>query len=738
MPTFNDGENLGSVRTKINAAITTVDNLEAQGGNLYAAYETRAEAVAAIAGGLSIPDGGVLSAAGVMYLADDGSTGISDMLGFAPFGDVTPDHFGENLTQGTTDMQSAAQAAVNYLEGIGGGVLLHRSGFGYYYGSTVTVGGSDIQIHAHGARITAAATLGPEAQNAPDGVFNFVGSQAASTTLSADASQGDTTITVLSATGIAAGQAVRLYNATGGVGYVWYTEDGADVFRHFITKITGVSGTTITLADPLPMDFDATTYTCGVLTWDGLHNCGVYGGDWDGGGYDHALANGKGTALAYSMFCQHLTIEPETVSGFSGAALWASYTYGLKFSCSFLEGHRDSFSDAIVEGTNSGFYGIRMDDCKNCVVGGFSANRVRHVVDGTRTYDAVIGDIVATNSHRPPFGSHNGCQNWQHSNLSTRGPNGGILWRGFDCTVDGLFVDAPNDSEPAFYDTVGAAGDLKRSYQLSNFKTNMGRESIRLEADIDSCVIVGGDHNGANESSSYHTINVNSTRLKSFQMHGGVVSGAASRLVDFTTGATERDSVSFIGTEFRDYTTSAVRCEAVTGATTLVVSDAYFDPNGATTHVDAQGTYDNLSRQGWVKSSGHYQPDNEGTWAPILGDASNDATHTTQLAEWRKDGDRVHVSGRVTISSKASVVGSLILKFNNLPFTIKTGSYAGGTVTFASGLTLPAAASVTLRALSGGSEFGLYVWEGTGGPNPMVSTDISDTTTMYFEATFVV
>lgn len=114
MPTFNDGENLGSVRTKINAAITTVDNLEAQGGNLYAAYETRAEAVAAIAGGLSVPDGGVLSASGLMYLADDSSTDIPDMPGFVPLGNAFVDHWAENTTPGTTNMADALANALAY------------------------------------------------------------------------------------------------------------------------------------------------------------------------------------------------------------------------------------------------------------------------------------------------------------------------------------------------------------------------------------------------------------------------------------------------------------------------------------------------------------------------------------------------------------------------------------------------------------------------------------------------
>lgn len=720
-----------SVRAKINAALGVTD--------LVKVYDTRQEFVDAVNEGLIIDDGGIVSASGVNYLADSSSVAIPDLEGFVPFGDVTPDHWIENVNPGTTDVSAASQSAVDYLATLpSGGCLVLRSNNVYRFDSSVTISAGNIRVIAHGASISAAATLGPENQNQPDGVFRFVGEFSASTTLASDASQGDTSVSVSSATGIEAGQVIRFFNAQSGVGFKWYTEDSTTVFRSFISRVTNVTGTTITISDQLPFDFDATTFTCVIQTWEGLQNCGIEGGSWDGGGYDHPLDNGKGTAVAYSICCQNLSIDIEQAKGFSGATLWASYTYGLTFNAAYIEGHRDGYSDPIVEGTNSGFFGVRVDDCRGCVIGGFTSNRVRHTTDGTRTWDTVIHDIIAINNHRPPFGSHNGCSNWQHSSLSTRGPNGGALWRGFNCTFDGLFVDSPNDSEPAFYDTVGAPGDLRRSYQLSNFRTNMGRESIRLEADIDTCIVNGGYHKGAIENSVYSAILVNTPRMNSFQMNGGAVVGDSSILVDFATGATERDSVSFNGTEFRDYTTSAVRCQSVTGETTLNASNCYFVPNGATNHVDASGTFENLRRDGFVQGAGLYQPDNEGEWVPILGDASSDATHTTQVGEWRRDGDRVHVSGRVTISSKGSVAGSLLIKFNDLPFVIRSGTYAGGVVTFATGLTLPSAASVTLRALSGGSEFGLYVWEGAGGPNTMVSTDISDTTTMYFEATFVV
>lgn len=708
----------------------------AGGVKLYEAgtkYTTRARLAEFIARGNTPEDGVTYTAGRLSFEGSTGATDISDMGGLIPQDiEIEPDHFADNTTPGTTDRQAATQAAVTYLGTIGGGILRFKPGTTHHFGTSVTVSASNIYIHAHGAKITADDQLGDETQNQPDGVFNFIGTQASSTSLASNAAENATTITVASATGIAAGQAIRLYNALSGVGSVWYTDGGTSVFRHFITKVVGVSGTTITLADPLPFAFDATTYTCVVLTWDGVKNCGIEGGDWDGGGYSKNLVNGVGTALAYSIFCQNLSIKPEIVRGFSGAQVWASYTLGLEFDCTFMEGHRDSYTDAIVEGTNSGFYGLRMDDCANCVVGSFSANRTRHALDGTRTWNVVTGDIVASNSHRTAFGTHNGCSNWQHGKLSSRGPNGAVLWRGFDVSIDGLYVDAPNDSEPAFYDTAGASGDLKRTYQLNNFFTKMGRESIRLEADIDTCIINGGKHVGAIESASYSVIVVNSPRLKTFQMNGGVVEGATARLADFASGATERDNISFNGTEFRDYTIAAVRCEAVTNETTLTATGIYLAPNGGTAHVDANGTYDNLLRQGFVQGGDHYQPDSEGSVTPTLGDGSTNCTLSSQsVVDWRKDGARVTLSGEVRLTDVNGVTGNIEL--GNLPFDIATDG--GGIVVWASGFDAATSTNIKLRALTGGTVMGLF-HDGVGSDANVVGADLENSTRFNFIATY--
>jgi hypothetical protein len=114
MPIFEDGELGSSVRSKINAAITTVDELEAQGGNKVAVYPDRATFVAAIDGGLSVVPGTVASDGTVLYVASAGATAIADMPGWLPFGTVESLHFGGNDNPGTTDMGAAIVAALSY------------------------------------------------------------------------------------------------------------------------------------------------------------------------------------------------------------------------------------------------------------------------------------------------------------------------------------------------------------------------------------------------------------------------------------------------------------------------------------------------------------------------------------------------------------------------------------------------------------------------------------------------
>lgn len=71
----------------------------------------------------SLPDGSVVPVGGVQYEADSTSTAISDLTGWVPFDDVTPLHWGA-ARDGVTDDTAAIAAAVAYWQGTAFGIQL--------------------------------------------------------------------------------------------------------------------------------------------------------------------------------------------------------------------------------------------------------------------------------------------------------------------------------------------------------------------------------------------------------------------------------------------------------------------------------------------------------------------------------------------------------------------------------------------------------------------------------------
>jgi hypothetical protein len=56
----------------------------------------------------------------------------------------------------------------------------------------------------------------------------------------------------------------------------------------------------------------------------------------------------------------------------------------------------------------------------------------------------------------------------------------------------------------------------------------------------------------------------------------------------------------------------------------------------------------------------------EGDWTPVLSDGTNDATSSVAVGTYEKMGRKIHVKGRLNISSLVSVSGDL--RINGLPF----------------------------------------------------------------------
>jgi hypothetical protein len=655
------------------------------------------------------------------YVDDPAGTALVTNSGtrrWSPDGRVTPDHFGENTTPGTTDTNPASQAAVDWLASKGGGVLKLLAGDAYYFGSSVLVDASNIIVDATGAFVTANHTLGPEAQNRPDGIFNFIGSLAAQTTLTADAADFAETVTVADASNLQPGQAVYFYNGSGGNIYHWYTDGATAVARSHINRIKEVDGNTVTLNSPLPRGLNGTTKTCFMYAWEGLRNVGIRGGIWEGGGYHHDLGNGKGTAAAFFEYCQNVIVDVPFLGGFSGSQIWALKCYGGTTRVLHMRGHNYDFADTFVEGANAGFYGVRLDECRAFVIEGNLSERIRHTSDGTRSEDILVRGWKTYDNHRPAHGSHNGCDNWKFVDCHGEGPNGLILWRGFNRQVDNCTLIGPNDSEAFIYDTVGDETiDLPRSYEISNCRGTTARECLALNAVIDTCTVTNCNFFGALSGGGYTTVKVNTNHIRSLVFTGGSIhSHNSNRAVDFANNPVVRDHVAFIGTAISGYSSKAIRCYAVDGETTFIARDLHLDDqNSVTDHIDAQGTYDHLEAYCFVKGAPVYVLGRHGTFTPQLGDAANDCImHAISKMSWTKDGPRVRLSGECRLAgvedpaSKNGASGSLLLK--NPPFPIASQSQAagGGVVTWATGLETGANSILTLRALNGGTDIGFF------------------------------
>ncbi len=94
-----------------------------------ASYPTRALLEADKAAGKLWPAGEVVFGGKQMYQESAGSTELTGLPDFLPYGNPTPDHWTENITPGTTDMSTAINLFDAYLisSGIGAGEFLSAS-----------------------------------------------------------------------------------------------------------------------------------------------------------------------------------------------------------------------------------------------------------------------------------------------------------------------------------------------------------------------------------------------------------------------------------------------------------------------------------------------------------------------------------------------------------------------------------------------------------------------------------
>lgn len=101
-------------------------------------YYTRAQLVTAVGGGFTGLAGTTITVEGLAYIWSAGATAISDLPGLLPYVWIFPDHFGKNITPGSTDMSGAIQAAINYANSITTGATVFFQEVKYAIASALT------------------------------------------------------------------------------------------------------------------------------------------------------------------------------------------------------------------------------------------------------------------------------------------------------------------------------------------------------------------------------------------------------------------------------------------------------------------------------------------------------------------------------------------------------------------------------------------------------------------------
>ena len=122
----------------------------------------------------------------------------------------------------------------------------------------------------------------------------------------------------------------------------------------------------------------------------------------------------------------------------------------------------------------------------------------------------------------------------------------------------------------------------------------------------------------------------------------------------------------------------------------------------------------------------------EGTWTPFMTDENNNAsesqTYTTQLGVYTKIGNRVFVSGTLTMNSLGSLDTTCVPRIQGLPFNTigcasnETSIYLG----YATSLSITAGNYVSGYTVLGGSYFSMQKWSVTGGTSNLTIAEWSD------------
>lgn len=155
-------------------------------------------------------------------------------------------------------------------------------------------------------------------------------------------------------------------------------------------------------------------------------------------------------------------------------------------------------------------------------------------------------------------------------------------------------------------------------------------------------------------------------------------------------------------------------------------------------NIDAVAGGINLGATGSANLLDDYE---EGTWTPTIQDSSfSDAegqTYSFQVGRYTKIGNTVHLQGRVTMTSLGTMSGGLSLA--GFPFATSgtANNYSGGSIGQASGLSVTAGQSLTLRTRgTSQTQAFINIFDGTAGTSTLTTTQASATLELMFGLTY--
>lgn len=358
-------------------------------------------------------------------------------------------------------------------------------------------------------------------------VLNNAVTTVATTTLSASAREGARTISVTSATGIAAGQVLKLTSTRD-----WnYNHESSTVKRGEVNQVRSISGTTITLALPLNCEYDigSETVTVVAITAKKVDIDGL-----------EVIWNTP--ALGQMGFtCANSSVRNLRVSGAQAAGLSVVDCFGLQIQNPIID-------ETYYTGLG---YGIQVNSSTATHIVGGNFNNVRHGVDFSGGIPCHLGSvtgatIIGNSAEGSCLGSHGGANRLRFSantlingkvGVTIRSPNtavDGNYYFGCDTFVvlsgaGGLSVKG-NTHMRASVPKVIAASVSESSYFLDIASTYGASNDVYL---VPSSWIIVEDNNVSIDA-SFINVNSNVTELKRLRVRGNhiVANGSSNKFID--------------------------------------------------------------------------------------------------------------------------------------------------------------------------------------------------------------